>query len=399
MVTTEGLAKFIVETEFPEIPNDAVKEVKKSIIDGIGTALESTVRPIGRMITEFTEEMGGNPTARLIGSGVWTSPPNAAFANGILTHGADFDDDGTCDVGDSDDDNDGCADGDDDDAYDDGPDTDSDGTDDDCDGDDDNDGVADGADSHPLDNTQCSDTDGDSCEDCSSGSYDTSNDGADNDMDGACDATDPDDDNDGCLDGDDDDPLADGPVIQRASERALSSGTTLKSSLQMVGTVRKRVRCPLVLFTYANPVLAMGTAEFMTRAADVGVDGLLVLDLPIEEAEEVHGLAIASNIDPIFLLSPTTTRERIKRAADLGRGFLYAISRLGVTGQRDSMAEGVSAMIERIRQVTQRPIALGFGISQPEHVRQVGRLADAAVVGSGLVSRIAEVAARFTCTG
>ena len=94
MVTTEGLAKFIVETEFPEIPSDAVKEVKKSIIDGIGTALESTVRPIGRMITEFTEEMGGNPTARLIGSGVWTSPPNAAFANGILTHGADFDDDG-----------------------------------------------------------------------------------------------------------------------------------------------------------------------------------------------------------------------------------------------------------------------------------------------------------------
>lgn len=195
------------------------------------------------------------------------------------------------------------------------------------------------------------------------------------------------------------DPLADGPVIQRASERALSSGTTLKSSLQMVGTVRKRVSCPLVLFTYANPVLAMGTAEFMTRAADVGVDGLLVLDLPIEEAEEAHGLAIASDIDPIFLLSPTTTRERIKRAADLGRGFLYAISRLGVTGQRDSMAEGVPAMIERIRQVTQRPIALGFGISQPEHVRQVGRLADAAVVGSGLVSRIAEVAASGDMVG
>tara|TARA_B100001123_G_scaffold435397_1_gene563799 strand:+ start:810 stop:1616 length:807 start_codon:yes stop_codon:yes gene_type:complete len=188
------------------------------------------------------------------------------------------------------------------------------------------------------------------------------------------------------------DPLADGPAIQRASERALSSGTTLKSSLQMIERVRKRVECPLVLFTYANPVMAMGVGEFMARAADAGVDGLLVLDLPIEEADGTREMAIASNIDPIFLLSPTTTRERIERAAELGRGFLYAISRLGVTGQRDSMDAGVSDMINRIRQVTQRPIALGFGISQPDHVGQVGQLADAAVVGSGLVSRIAEVA-------
>ena len=188
------------------------------------------------------------------------------------------------------------------------------------------------------------------------------------------------------------DPLADGPAIQRASERALSSGTTLKSSLRMIETVRKRVECPLVLFTYANPVMAMGIREFMTRAADVGVDGLLVLDLPVEEADETREVAIASNIDPIFLLSPTTTRERIERAAELGRGFLYAISRLGVTGQQDSMDEGVSGMINRIRQVTKRPVALGFGISQPEHVRQVGELADAAVVGSGVGSRIAEVA-------
>ena len=188
------------------------------------------------------------------------------------------------------------------------------------------------------------------------------------------------------------DPLADGPVIQRASERALSAGTTLKSSLEMIETVRKRIACPLVLFTYANPVFAMGATEFMIRAADVGVDGLLVLDLPIEEAGEVREIAITANIDPIFLLSPTTTHERIKRAADLGRGFLYAISRLGVTGERDTMAEGVSGMIDRIRQITSLPIALGFGISKPEHVREVGKLADAAVVGSGLVGRIEEVA-------
>ena len=187
------------------------------------------------------------------------------------------------------------------------------------------------------------------------------------------------------------DPLADGPVIQRASERALSAGTTLKSSLEMIETARKRIGCPLVLFTYVNPVLAMGAEEFMMRAADAGVDGLLVLDLPIEEAEELREVAITANIDPIFLLSPTTTHERIERTAELGRGFLYAISRLGVTGERDTMAEGVSAMIDRIRLVTQLPIALGFGISKPEHVREIGKLADAAVVGSGLVSRIAEV--------
>ena len=187
------------------------------------------------------------------------------------------------------------------------------------------------------------------------------------------------------------DPLADGPVIQRASERALAAGTTLKSSLEMIETARKRLVCPLVLFTYANPVLAMGAEEFMKRSADAGVDGLLVLDLPIEEAEELREVAITENIDPIFLLSPTTTHERIDRAAKLGRGFLYAISRLGVTGERDTMDEGVSGMINRIRQVTTLPIALGFGISKPEHVREIGKLADAAVVGSGLVSRIAEV--------
>lgn len=186
------------------------------------------------------------------------------------------------------------------------------------------------------------------------------------------------------------DPLADGPVIQRASERALAAGTTLKSSLRLIESIRPMISSPIVVFTYANPVVAMGLERFMRRAADVGVDGLLVLDLPIEEAEELHDAATAVEIDPIFLLSPTTTERRIRRAAELGRGFLYGISRLGVTGERDTIAEGASAMVERIRSVTALPVALGFGISRPEHVAEVGRFADAAVVGSGLVSRIAE---------
>jgi tryptophan synthase alpha chain len=195
------------------------------------------------------------------------------------------------------------------------------------------------------------------------------------------------------------DPLADGPVIQRASERALAVGTTLKSSLRLIGAVRPMISSPIVVFTYANPILAMGLERFMRRAADVGVDGILVLDLPIEEAGELHDAATAVKIDPIFLLSPTTTERRIRHAAELGRGFLYGISRLGVTGQRDTIAEGASLMVERIRRVTKLPVALGFGISRPEHVVAVGRFADAAVVGSGLVSRIAEASNSGDLTG
>ena len=195
------------------------------------------------------------------------------------------------------------------------------------------------------------------------------------------------------------DPLADGPVIQRASERALAAGTTLKSSLRLIGAVRPMISSPIVVFTYANPVLAMGLERFMRRAADVGVDGILVLDLPIEETDELRDAATAVNIDPIFLLSPTTTEPRIRRAAEQGRGFLYGISRLGVTGERDTIAEGASAMVERIRKVTTLPVALGFGISRPEHVVEVGRFADAAVVGSGLVSRIAGASTGHDLTG
>jgi tryptophan synthase alpha chain len=185
-------------------------------------------------------------------------------------------------------------------------------------------------------------------------------------------------------------PLADGPVIQRATERALAAGATASGVLDLVTRIRTTVKAPIVLFTYANPVLRMGVDAFGDRARDAGVDGVLVLDLPIEEAGSFRAAMAVRDIDMIFLLSPTTTDARVKEAAALGRGFLYGISRLGVTGARDTVADGAEALAGRMRAATSLPIALGFGISSPEHVRQIGRFADAAVVGSGLVKVIAE---------
>jgi tryptophan synthase alpha chain len=189
------------------------------------------------------------------------------------------------------------------------------------------------------------------------------------------------------------DPLADGPVIQRATERALASGTTLTDVVEMVGRLRAGLQAPIVLFSYANPILRLGVEPFADLARDAGVDGVLVLDLPIEEAGEFRGVLAARGVDTILLLSPTTTDERLRRAVSLGSGFLYAISRLGVTGARDAVADSAEDMVRRIRAVSDMPVALGFGISRPEHVREVGRWADAAVVGSGLVSVIADAGA------
>jgi tryptophan synthase alpha chain len=189
------------------------------------------------------------------------------------------------------------------------------------------------------------------------------------------------------------DPLADGPVIQRATERALASGAALSGVLDLVGRVRSDLRAPVVIFSYANPILRLGAERFADRAREAGVDGVLVLDLPIEEADDFRAMLGTRGIDTILLLSPTTSDERLRKAASLGSGFLYAISRLGVTGARDVLATGAEEMVRRIRQVTDLPIALGFGISRPEHVRDVGRWADAAVVGSALVNVVAEASA------
>src|SRR5438876_11483032 len=143
------------------------------------------------------------------------------------------------------------------------------------------------------------------------------------------------------------DPLADGPVIQRATERALAAGGSLRSTLALIEKIRPRVAAPVVVFSYANPLLRMGVEQFAKAAASAGVDGVLALDLPIEEAGSFRETLAAAGLDTIFLLSPTTTDERIKKAAELGRGFLYGISRLGVTGARDSVAAGADALVKR----------------------------------------------------
>lgn len=189
------------------------------------------------------------------------------------------------------------------------------------------------------------------------------------------------------------DPLADGPVIQRATERALASGTTLSGVLDMIAGLRRDVATPIVIFSYVNPILRMGLQAFVDRAADAGVDGVLLLDLPIEESDAAHAALDRRGLDQIFLVSPTTTDARLADAARLGRGFLYAISRLGVTGTRDTVAATAEPLAARIRAATRLPLAVGFGIARPEHVRQVWSYADAAVVGSAIVAAIGAASA------
>ena len=186
------------------------------------------------------------------------------------------------------------------------------------------------------------------------------------------------------------DPVADGPVIQRATERALAAGMTLRGALDLVAAVRSRVEVPIVLFTYANPVLRMDPHAFASEARDAGVDGVLILDYPVEEAAPLRAPLVAADLDPIFLISPTTTDERIRRSSELGAGFLYVISRLGVTGARDQMAADVGALVERVKGQARLPVAVGFGISTPDHVAAACEHAAAAVVGSAIVNVIAQ---------
>lgn len=185
------------------------------------------------------------------------------------------------------------------------------------------------------------------------------------------------------------DPIADGPAIQRATERSLAAGGSLTRTLDLVHALRADLDVPIVLFTYVNPVLRYGVPAFVAKAADAGVDGVLLLDLPIEESAPLQSALASRGIDPIFLISPTTTPERLAEAARLGRGFLYAISRVGVTGARETVASTAEPLARRIRAASTLPIALGFGISRPEHVADVTAFADAAVVGSAIVETVA----------
>lgn len=188
------------------------------------------------------------------------------------------------------------------------------------------------------------------------------------------------------------DPLADGPTIQRASERALRAGTTLACVLDLVVEIRRDSEVPLVLFSYYNPVLQMGLANFADRAAAVGADGALITDLSPEEAGDYRAAMHARGLDTIFLAAPTTSEDRFARIARASSGFLYLISRTGVTGARDNMPDDLPALVRRARLASRLPLAVGFGISLPGHVSILGGLADAAVVGSALVEEIERAA-------
>ncbi|HVS62594.1 MAG TPA: tryptophan synthase subunit alpha [Thermoanaerobaculia bacterium] len=191
------------------------------------------------------------------------------------------------------------------------------------------------------------------------------------------------------------DPIADGPVNQRAAFRALQSGTTLSGILRLVARKRDALGVPVVLFTYYNPVHARGVETFAEQAASSGVDGVLCVDLPPDEAQEELIPALrAQGIDSIFLLAPTSDRDRVRRVARASTGFVYYVSRTGVTGVRDEIAPELSAELRRVRRRLKLPLAVGFGISTPEQVAAVGKLADGVVVGSALVRLVEELAGR-----
>jgi tryptophan synthase alpha chain len=185
------------------------------------------------------------------------------------------------------------------------------------------------------------------------------------------------------------DPIADGPVIQRASERAVANGTRLKDVLAVASQLRAlRPSCGIVIFSYFNPVLRMGLKRFCDQAAHSGVDGVLITDVIVEEAGEYLTQAQTHGLMPIFLAAPTSTDQRLKMIADVSQGFIYAISRVGITGAQRSVAEDARPLVERLRRFTQLPIAVGFGISTAEHFAAVGEFADAVVIGSKIVSLI-----------
>jgi tryptophan synthase alpha chain len=188
------------------------------------------------------------------------------------------------------------------------------------------------------------------------------------------------------------DPVADGPVIQRASDRALRSGTTLAGVLELVTRLRRNTQVPLVLFSYFNPILQMGIEKFADAAAKAGADGVLVTDLTPEEAAEYRAVLQSRGLDTIFLAAPTSTDARLAQISAATTGFLYLVSRTGVTGTRDALPAELPALVRRTRKFTALPIAVGFGISLPTHVTVLGGIADAAVVGSALMAAVEESA-------
>ncbi|NLN27779.1 MAG: tryptophan synthase subunit alpha [Firmicutes bacterium] len=187
------------------------------------------------------------------------------------------------------------------------------------------------------------------------------------------------------------DPLADGPTVQRAGQIALQNGATIPRIHAMMRRVREQgLSIPVLYMVYYNCVFRHGEERFLDEAAASGIDGLIIPDLPLEEAEEVEGLAAERGLDLVYLLAPTSTPERIAEAGRRSRGFIYCVSLTGVTGARDRLSAAIEPMLRRIREATSLPLAVGFGISRPEHAAAVAKLADGVIVGSALVERIDE---------
>jgi tryptophan synthase alpha chain len=184
------------------------------------------------------------------------------------------------------------------------------------------------------------------------------------------------------------DPVADGPVIQRASERALMHHTDLTGVITIAQQIRRLSPAGLIVFSYLNPILQFGLEKFCAAAKEAGADGVLVTDLPVEEAADYLRAMREHKLAPVFLAAPTSTDERLQVVAKYSRGFVYAISRTGITGTREEVANDARTLVERLRRFTKLPIAVGFGVSTPEQFAEVGEFADAAVIGSAIVQRI-----------
>lgn len=189
------------------------------------------------------------------------------------------------------------------------------------------------------------------------------------------------------------DPIADGPVIQRASDRSLRAGTKLARILAMVREIRRKSEIPLLLFSYLNPLLKYGFERLARDAAHAGIDGVLLTDLCVEEAADPVKKLRAEGLDTVFLAAPTSTEQRLRLVAEHSSGFVYLVSRTGVTGEQSSLSDAAAPLTRKMRGLTDLPLAVGFGISTPEHVAEVARVADGVVVGSALVRQIETYAA------
>ncbi len=184
------------------------------------------------------------------------------------------------------------------------------------------------------------------------------------------------------------DPLADGPTIQLSSERALRNNISLEDIFRCVCRIRRRTQIPLVLMTYYNPVFRYGELRFISRAEETGVDGIIVPDLPPEEGKNLIKLARNADISTIFFISPTTTKDRMKTIVKVSTGFIYYVALTGVTGARDKIASDIATHVKTIKQLTNKPVCVGFGISTPAHVKNICNFADGAIVGSAIIKQI-----------